>query len=177
MDSSISMNLYTMVLSIYSKSTVPGRHVQATLIYTPYAIIALIGVITLIYTRSSFDLSPGLSQNPTAFPPDIRQPTLWEDMRDRKLADDAKKIPSVWLPDLAAYDVGSQGSIAGKFISSLLDDETLLITSVDVPELMNLTTGGAMSAEDLVRAFCKRAAIAHQLVVPPPPMHQSEAHT
>lgn len=95
----------------------------------------------------------------------IKQPTLWEDLVQGKRDDDLAKIRSEWLLELSFIEKASLlPSIAGEFIESLLDPETLSITSMDVPDLLALTTSGSISSEVVVTAFCKRAAFAHQLV-------------
>lgn len=95
----------------------------------------------------------------------IKQPTLWEDLVHGKRDDDLAKIRSEWLLELSFIEKASLlPSIAGEFIESLLDPETLSITSMDVPDLLALTTSGSISSEVVVTAFCKRAAFAHQLV-------------
>jgi amidase len=100
----------------------------------------------------------------------IKNEEAWKKTRNQKLADDRRKIRAEWiLESTTIEDARGRVSIAGKYIETLLDAETARLTSLDVPSMMNLTMSGRLSAEDLVTAFCKRAAFAHQLVRPARP--------
>lgn len=56
-------------------------------------------------------------------------------------------------------------SIVGEFIEGLLDTETHRITSLDPVDIVEGTSNGSLSAVQVVKAFSKRAAIGHQLVL------------
>lgn len=58
----------------------------------------------------------------------------------------------------------SRKQIAGGFVESLLDSETLHVTSVDAPDLVVAMGNGSLTAVQVVTAYCKRAAFAHQPV-------------
>ncbi|SPN97375.1 uncharacterized protein DNG_00889 [Cephalotrichum gorgonifer] len=121
--------------------------------------LALTLVISCVFVYTRVD--PSLTFDWSS---DDRGPPKWEKMRDRKVADDIAKIPPDWILDTEAREgVHLQRSIAGEYIESFLDNETLAITSWDVPELVERTTNASISAQDVVTAFSKRAAIAHQL--------------
>lgn len=75
------------------------------------------------------------------------------------------KIPRDWILPASVLEEGkNRRSIAGDFIESLLDEETLNITSLDVPENFGRTSTGLLTSVKVVTAFCKRSAYAHRLV-------------
>jgi hypothetical protein len=83
----------------------------------------------------------------------------------KKRAADMAKIREEWrLPQSTLDEAKKRVCIAGQYIESLLDVKTRWITSKRVIELMAMVARRELSAEDLVTAFCKRAAFAHQLV-------------
>lgn len=89
----------------------------------------------------------------------------WRQIVDQKLRDDLAKIPAAWLlDDHVVQDAKSRPKIAGDFIESLLDTETLQITNMDVPELIQKMKAAELTAVQVVTAFSKRAAYAHQMV-------------
>lgn len=93
------------------------------------------------------------------------QGASWQELVRAKLQNDQSKIPAEWLLDHALVEMASsRQAIAGEFIESLLDGETLAITSVDMTKLLALISNGTLTSEVVVTAFCKRAAFAHQLV-------------
>ncbi|KAI0443365.1 amidase signature domain-containing protein [Xylaria telfairii] len=88
----------------------------------------------------------------------------WQDVVAAKIATDNAKIPNEWVLDDTVVDAAkSSQAVAGDFIESLLDDRTHQITSMDVPDLTQSIGEGKLKAVDVVTAFCKRAAFAHQL--------------
>jgi amidase len=89
----------------------------------------------------------------------------WKEVVAEKLSADEAKIPEPWRlsPDVITA-AKSRKQIAGDFVESLLDSETLQITSVDAPDLVAAMGNGSLTAVQVVTAYCKRAAFAHQLV-------------
>ncbi|KAI0115731.1 amidase signature domain-containing protein [Nemania sp. FL0031] len=88
----------------------------------------------------------------------------WQDAVAAKVAADNAKIPEEWLLDREVIDAAkSRSAIAGDFIESLLDNQTYQITSMDVPDLLQAIGEKRLKAVEVVTAFCKRAAFAHQL--------------
>ncbi|KAL8409425.1 hypothetical protein RB594_007744 [Gaeumannomyces avenae] len=88
----------------------------------------------------------------------------WGAVVARKLDADRAKIPREWRLEKAVVDrARSRQRIAGEFIEALLDEETLRITAMDVAALVETMGNGALTAVQVVTAFCKRAGIAHQL--------------
>ncbi|KAK5702415.1 hypothetical protein LTR17_022342 [Elasticomyces elasticus] len=88
----------------------------------------------------------------------------WRQVAAAKRDGELAKIPKEWRLDQTTIDEAAKlRAIAGPFIESLLDDETLRITRLDPLELTESTSNGSLSAYSVVQAFCKRAAYGHQL--------------
>ncbi|KAK1808829.1 hypothetical protein LTR12_016807 [Friedmanniomyces endolithicus] len=88
----------------------------------------------------------------------------WREVAAAKREGELAKIPKEWRLDHATIEEAAKlRAIAGPFIESLLDDETLRITRLDPLELTECTGNGSLSAYSVVKAFCKRAAYGHQL--------------
>lgn len=95
----------------------------------------------------------------------------WREVAAAKREGELAKIPKEWRLDHATIEEAAKlRAIAGPFIESLLDDETLRITRLDPLELTECTGNGSLSAYSVVKAFCKRAAYGHQLVRTPGPL-------
>ncbi|SPQ27180.1 4d5488d3-8290-446a-b4cc-13cd47e22ab9 [Thermothielavioides terrestris] len=88
----------------------------------------------------------------------------WKEAVADKLRADNAKIPEQWRlsADVIAA-AKSRKQIAGDFIEDLLDSETLHITSADAPDLVAAMANGSLTAVQVVTAYSKRAAFAHQL--------------
>lgn len=129
----------------------------ATLIVFLYASIALL----LVYILDMAVIQPFLGQ-----PSQQTQP--WQKTVADKIEADMGKIPPQWIldPDVVAA-AKDRRKIAGEFVESLLDNDTLRITSMDVIQLVNDMGAAQLSAVQVVTAFSKRAAFAHQLVSTP----------
>lgn len=64
-------------------------------------------------------------------------PPPWQEIVEQKLRADRAKIPAAWLlEEEVVQEAISRRQIAGQFIESLLDAESLRITALDVPELV-----------------------------------------
>ncbi|CAK1365780.1 unnamed protein product [Cercospora beticola] len=91
-------------------------------------------------------------------------PTQWEAIAQRarqKVVDDIPtewKIPQDQLPGDDVTDVTGIPATCG-----ILDQQELAITDSLATEIVAKIAQGSWKAEDVTRAFCKRAAIAHQL--------------
>ncbi|EGX89098.1 acetamidase [Cordyceps militaris CM01] len=90
---------------------------------------------------------------------------IWENIGARKRALLSASIPEEWrvpatlLPPDAQDDVTTWPATSGWFTQAELD-----ITEQTATQLVAKLTTGALSSETVTRAFCKRAAAAHQLV-------------
>jgi amidase len=90
----------------------------------------------------------------------------WRGVSDAKKAEQAARIPAEWklhpseYPPLGTIDVRPVAESSG-----ILSDRELKITgdSYDATSLAAAIANGKYTAEEVVTAFCKRAAIGHQL--------------
>ena len=77
------------------------------------------------------------------------------------------KIPKDWLIDAQKYGEATN-LLQVPVTCGILDEVERQITSdYDATALLEKINGGVWSVEEVTVAFCKRAAIAHQLVSPP----------
>ena len=91
--------------------------------------------------------------------------TQWQEIAATKRKEDIAKIPRErLLSEKLIVEGKERKQIAGDFIESLLDAETLEITSQDSEDILNLLRNGSLSALQVTRAFFRRGAYAHQLV-------------
>lgn len=99
----------------------------------------------------------------------VMRPSLpapsWQSIVQEKLERDRAKIPQEWLLSPEVVKMGkNRDKIVGEFIESLLDEASVQITGIDAPNLVEYMGNGSLTALQVVSAFCKRAAYAHQLV-------------
>lgn len=87
----------------------------------------------------------------------------WQDAAATKREAISALIPAEWRLD-STPSVQEQVDVTD-FIKQYLSEEELAITESDADRIVGKTTSGAWSAEKVVRAFCHRAALAHQLVI------------
>jgi len=94
----------------------------------------------------------------------VASPRSWQEIRDEKKAEQAARIPVEWrlteFPSAGTIDVRPIASTCG-----ILSGRELKITgdSYDATSLAAAITSGIYSAEEVAVAFCKRAAVGHQL--------------
>ena len=100
---------------------------------------------------------------------DTDAPTDWAALIAAKRQANLDKIPSEWkLPEslLAAInETSTAGVLEAPGTCGILSVEELTLTeNYDATGLTAMLREGKVKSENVVRAFCKRAAIAHQLV-------------
>lgn len=89
----------------------------------------------------------------------------WQEIAARKRAALLASIPEEWtvpqdlLPPQSQDDVTAWPEESGWFTA-----EELAITNLTASELTPKLASGALKSLDVTKAFCKRAAAAHQLV-------------
>jgi amidase len=89
----------------------------------------------------------------------------WQDKAAGKRAEILSKIPQEWLiDDHVKREANDRRNLTGKFIEDLLSPSEREITALDSPEIVSSIREHRYSAEEVAKAFCKRAAIAQQLV-------------
>jgi amidase len=72
-------------------------------------------------------------------------------------------IPKEWRLE-STPTIEQQRDITGPYIQQFLSSKEIEITECDAVEIVKNTTTGVWTAVDVAKAFCHRAAIAHQLV-------------
>ncbi|KAF4988995.1 hypothetical protein FDECE_14849 [Fusarium decemcellulare] len=90
--------------------------------------------------------------------------TTWEARAAVKRAATLAKISPQWR--LAPQDVErarQQRDLTGSFIHEFLDKETLSIISMKSLPILDAISSGKVSATEVTTAFCKTAAVAHQI--------------
>ncbi|KAL5336520.1 amidase signature domain-containing protein [Aspergillus crustosus] len=93
-----------------------------------------------------------------------RRSARWQHVASEKREANLAKIPPEWILEPQILEDGrSRHSIAGDYIENLLDAKSQYVTDMDIPELVARMENGTLTAVEVVTAFCKRAAYAHQL--------------
>ena len=87
----------------------------------------------------------------------------WQDAAAKKREAISALIPAEWRLD-STPSVQEQVDVTD-FIKQYLSEEELAITESDADQIVGKITSGTWSAEKVTRAFCHRAALAHQLVI------------
>lgn len=89
--------------------------------------------------------------------------TDWKQVAANKRDSVLALIPAEWrIPP--PPPASEQRDVTGKFIQQYLSKQEIEITETDAVGIVKKTSSGAWSAYDVAKAFCHRAAIAHQLV-------------
>ncbi|KAK7928363.1 general amidase [Apiospora marii] len=92
------------------------------------------------------------------------QSSRWKQIAETKRNADLAKIPAAWrLSEAVLKAAKCSERITGGFFETLLDKKTLQVTSLDAPDLIQRMNSSELTAVEVVTAFCKRAAYAHQL--------------
>jgi predicted solute-binding protein len=89
----------------------------------------------------------------------------WEIKAAAKRSSTLAKIPKEWLLDSADLEKASrQRDLTGAFIEQYLSAEEIIIVRQDSVSIVTSLHKGEYSTVQVTRAFCKAAAIAHQIV-------------
>jgi hypothetical protein len=88
--------------------------------------------------------------------------TSWQDAAAKKREEIYALLPEEWRVDNLP-SVKEQVDVTD-YIKKHLSEEELSITESDAEQIVEKTTSGSWTAEKVARAFCHRAALAHQLV-------------
>lgn len=90
----------------------------------------------------------------------------WEHLCAQRKAELKAKIPRDWLLDPSIVDrAKSTRKISGSFIEALLDPSAREITAKKTVELVDDLRRGSLTAHKVTEAFCRRAAVAQQIVI------------
>lgn len=89
--------------------------------------------------------------------------TSWQDAAAKKREAISALIPAEWrVSNLPSVKEQVDVTV---YVKQYLSKEELDITESDADQIVEKTTTGAWTAEEVTRAFCHRAALAHQLVL------------
>lgn len=89
----------------------------------------------------------------------------WQMLAAEKRQHEMSKIPEDWLLSTKVVEEAkNRKAITGGYIEGLLDPDSRRITTLESMELLKSLGNGSLSAVQVVSAFSKRAAYAHQLV-------------
>ena len=98
----------------------------------------------------------------------IEMAANWELAAKHKRAQVFALIPKEWLvPEPPLND--QQVDVTGPYVHQFLSQDEIEITETDAAGIAQKTTTGVWKAVDVAKAFCHRAALAHQLVRSVPP--------
>ncbi|KAM3518196.1 hypothetical protein MY4038_010156 [Beauveria bassiana] len=88
----------------------------------------------------------------------------WRDRAAVKVADTASKIPPPWrLKPEDLRRAKEQKNLTGPFIGSFLSQHEVEITTLDSCDLVEKLANRTLSSLEVSEAYCKTAAIAHQI--------------
>ena len=89
----------------------------------------------------------------------------WQAQAEAKAAATLSKIPDQWrLKQDVIDDAKNRRQLAGDFIIQLIDRKTVECISHDSKELVDLIGKKVYTSVQVAQAFCKTAAVAHQIV-------------
>lgn len=88
----------------------------------------------------------------------------WEAKANAKRQSVNSLIPEKWRIEAPIPSKEMQRDVTGDYIRQYLSKIEVEITESDAVSIVNNTASGQWTAEVVTRAFCHRAAIAHQLV-------------
>lgn len=92
-------------------------------------------------------------------------PKDWQEIAKEKAAQVLSLIPEEWR--ISSKDIPSaeeQRDITGDFVRKYLTKKEVEITESDAVAIVEKTTSAQWTAVEVAKAFCHRAAVAHQLV-------------
>ena len=99
----------------------------------------------------------------------------WEAIAAKKRASTRARIPQDWtLTKDQLREASQQQNLTGKFIEKYLSDQEIKITRLPATVIVSHVRNGIYSALSVTKAFCKRTAIAQQMVYAFPPSGVSE---
>ncbi len=88
----------------------------------------------------------------------------WQDRAAAKVADTASKIPPHWRIRQEDRDRAKKHkNLTGDFIESFLTENEVAIVRLDSVSLVEKLANGTLKSLEVAKAFCKTAAIAHQI--------------
>ncbi|EFE34617.1 general amidase GmdA, putative [Trichophyton benhamiae CBS 112371] len=94
----------------------------------------------------------------------VKEPEAWEEKAAVKRAVTVAKIPEEWrLTEEQINDAKAQRQLAGAYFQGFLTDEERKITGEESTEIVSKIKSKEYSALKVAKAYCKAAAVAHQM--------------
>ncbi len=90
----------------------------------------------------------------------------WQDLAKSKRDSINNSIPTAWRISSIPSAV-EQRDVTGKYVHQFLSAREVEITETDAVDIAEKTSCGQWTAEEVIKAFCHRASLAHQLVMFP----------
>lgn len=87
----------------------------------------------------------------------------WKETATEKREAIRSKIPKDWLLDHVPSPQ-EQKDVTGDYVQQFLSSKEREITESDAVAIVDKTSNGSWTCVEVAKAFCHRAAIAHQLV-------------
>lgn len=89
----------------------------------------------------------------------------WQAKAAAKRADTLSKIPPQWRLSQADLEkAAKQRDLTGSFAQQFLDPDEVSIISMDSLQIVDAVSKSRLSAMRVTTAFCRAAAVAHQIV-------------
>ena len=88
----------------------------------------------------------------------------WKAKAGAKAASICNAFPKSWQIPQPIATAHEQRDITGSYLHKYLTDEEIQITESNAVEIVQRIRSGKWRAESVARAFCHRAALAHQYV-------------
>ena len=88
----------------------------------------------------------------------------WQDRATKKVTQTASKIPPIWRISVEDRErARTTRNLTGNFIQSFLSEEEAEIVRLDSETLVQKIASRSLSSLEVANAYCKTAAIAHQI--------------
>lgn len=94
----------------------------------------------------------------------LNSSSTWQDKAQSKRESVLSLIPPEWRIPGPVPSVEEQVDISGPYIEQFLSAREVELTTTDAVKIVERTSTGQWTAEEVARAFAHRAALAHQLV-------------
>ena len=88
----------------------------------------------------------------------------WQKAAEAKRAAIDDAIPKEWRLESPIPPAEEQRDVTGRFVCQYLSKQETEITETDAVGIVEKTSSGQWSAVEVTKAFCHRAALAHQMV-------------
>jgi len=88
----------------------------------------------------------------------------WKLLAEQKRNSILELIPPAWKLPCPVPPPSQQKDVTGSYIQQFLTSREIEITETDAVGIVQKTTSGSWTAQEVTEAFCHRAALAHQLV-------------